>query len=157
GNRRCSAECRGSAQNSARVSRILNSVEHHQAALWREVEGINRSRRDFCDRQHTLWRFGLGGRSEILLGNLRHLDAGLTESRSQGLAARSGGKLRRDKRSSDPKGRAKEFLDRSNAFGDEQRVLFAGLSAAQIAGKCKKLHAFSTRGSAGIGFASASL
>jgi hypothetical protein len=36
-------------------------------------------------------------------------------------------------------------------------VLFARLSAAQIAGKCKKLQALSTRRLAGIGFASPSL
>jgi hypothetical protein len=58
-------------------------------------------RRDFSDRQHTLWRFGLGGRSEIFFGNLRQLDAGPIESRPQGMAARCGGKLRRDKRAPD--------------------------------------------------------
>ncbi|MEA2762868.1 MAG: hypothetical protein QOD47_2152 [Gemmatimonadaceae bacterium] len=56
---------------------------------------------------------------------------------SQSFASWCGSQLGCDKSSTDCKAGAKQLFDRAYTFGDEKRVLFAGLSSLQITRKCK--------------------
>src|SRR6202171_2534436 len=91
--RRRRAEGRGSTQYRSDISWILDGIKHKNAAHRRYFECIQRAGRNFADRDDALRRLRFRGAAEILLGNLRYLNARLFELFAQRFTSRGRSKL----------------------------------------------------------------
>src|SRR4051812_38910349 len=87
--RRGGSQCSSGAKNRPHVSRILHTVEDHDAehrALENRIKILKRHPRD---GEHSLWGISLGGAREIGVRYVEHFDTSFAELGEQSFTSRS--------------------------------------------------------------------
>src|SRR5688572_14284464 len=72
-----------SAEDRADVSGILHGIEHEETVVAIYRQRVERSRRHFGNREHSLRRLRLGGARELLRGDFSKLDVAAPEGALQ--------------------------------------------------------------------------
>lgn len=138
-NRSVQIECRSSPQNSPDVSRILYCVQNQEACVRIKFQTVQAPIRNRRHCEDPLGRLGLGCASELGVTDAYEVSAGSPDRVEERSPAGGVLKLRAGEDSTDLQPRAHQFLDRADAFRDEQRLTFPRLTALQIPRKREKL------------------
>jgi hypothetical protein len=123
----------GCAYQRADVPRVLDRVEDEDSGGVGCTEMVEGPCRRLSDRENSLRSLSLAGALELPFGHVGDFDAAGDQGFTQCCSARVCGDVGRREGADGAKRRARELLDGTHSFDDEQRVAITCLTTAEVA------------------------